>query len=290
MKSPTGRMIPPTMRNTAKKMKRLVSWALVFLGQLRRRAGVPVLLYHSVDTSGSVISISPKEFRAHMAILKENGYQTIGLQHYVDYLNTGEKPRGKMVVITFDDGFKNNHDQAWPIMAEFGFTGTVFVSTDFVGRTCTWEKHRSIPDFPMLSWDEIREMSDFGIEFGSHTCSHAYLTQLSLDEMEAELRQSKLIIENEVKQPVRFFCHPYGDVNEDTQRMAKETGYSAAFGSLEYGSTNSKDDLYNLKRIGTAKFSCLEDFKAGLLGTYDWYVHLKAFLGVRRFKDLVTRL
>jgi peptidoglycan/xylan/chitin deacetylase (PgdA/CDA1 family) len=285
MNSDKGQMVAPTRRHKAKRLKKLVSWMLVYMGRLRRQAGVPVLLYHSVDTSGSVISISPREFRVHMTHLKQNGYQTITLQSYVNYLNKGEKPSDKMVVLTFDDGFKNNYAEVLPILLEYGFTGTVFVSTDFVGKTCTWEKSRSIPDLPMLSWDEIREMRDFGIEFGSHSCSHKYLTRLSLDEIRTELRESKLIIEGEIKRPVRFFCHPYGDVSKDTQRIAKESGYAAAFGSLKYGSTNSKNDLYNLKRVGTARFSCLEDFQAGVLGTYDWYVSVKEFLGIRRLRD-----
>jgi peptidoglycan/xylan/chitin deacetylase (PgdA/CDA1 family) len=285
MNSRRGQIGAPTRQHRGKRVKKVLSGLLVYMGRLRRWAGVPVLLYHSVDTSGSVISISPEEFRLHMTYLKQDGYQTMTLHTYVDYLNKAEKPPDKMVVLTFDDGFKNNYAEALPILLEYGFTGTVFVSTDFVGKTCTWEKNRSIPDLPMLSWDEMREMRDFGMEFGSHSCSHHYLTRLSRDDIRTELRESKLIIEGEIKRPVRFFCHPYGDVSEDTQRMAKESGYAAAFGSLKYSSTNSKQDLYNLKRVGTGRFSCLEDFKAGVLGTYDWYVYVKEFLGIRRFKS-----
>lgn len=268
------------MRPKAKRLKRVISRMLVVMGHLRRQMVVPVLLYHSVDRSGSVISIAPEEFRVHMDHLKHTGHRAISLQNYVDYVVEGERASQKMVVITFDDGFKNNHRDALPILLQYGFTCTIFVATDFVGKTCTWGKDNSIPDLPMLSWDEIREMRDVGIEFGSHTCSHAHLPRLSLEEMKTELVRSKLIMEAEIERPVRFFCHPYGEVNEETQQVARKAGYVAAFGSSEYGSRNSKDDLYNLKRLGTGRFACLEDFKAGVLGTYDWFVHAKEYFGI----------
>jgi peptidoglycan/xylan/chitin deacetylase (PgdA/CDA1 family) len=127
----------------------------------------------------------------------------------------------------------------------------------------------------MLSWDEIQEMSDYGIDFGSHTCSHPYLTRMSKDELKTELLNSKSIIEARLNKPVRFFCHPYGNTNHQTQKAAEECGYLGAFGGLDFSLANSKDNLFNLKRVGTAHFSSLQDFKAGLLGTYDWYIKLK---------------
>ncbi len=248
-----------------------------------------MLLYHSVDDSGSVISISLQQFKEQMRYLKNSGYETISLDRYVGYVMGLSNFPEKSVVITFDDGFKNNYTEAFPLLKKYGFTATVFISTDHVGKSSSWERDPSIPELPMLNWEEIKEMSDCGIRFESHACGHCYLSRLLEDEARHELIKSKAIIENKIGREVTFFCHPYGDWSADTKRLAKECGYKAAFTQPGFGSVSSKEDLYDLKRIGTAQFSCLEDFKAGLLGTYDWYVHLKAFLGVRRFKDLVRK-
>ena len=274
------------MKRRVISAKRLFSTSLIVWGRLYPKRRIPVLLYHSVDRSGSVISIPPQTFRAQMRYLKYSGYETISLSEYLDYLmDDGEFPE-KKVVITFDDGFRNNHTEAFPVLKKYGFIATIFISTDHVGKKSSWERDKSIPELPMLTWDQIGEMSDYGIRFESHACGHCYLSRLSGDEARDELIRSKTTIERKTGRRVEFFCHPYGDWSADTKRLAKECGYKGAFTRPGFSSVSAKEDLYDLKRIGTAQFSCLEDFKAGLLGTYDWYVHLKAHLGIRRFRDL----
>ncbi|MBN1842114.1 MAG: polysaccharide deacetylase family protein [Deltaproteobacteria bacterium] len=268
------------------KGKRFLSAALVLWGHLYPRRVIPVLLYHSVDDSGSVISISPEQFKAQMRYLKYEGFSTISLKEYLNYLLGDEQPSGKKVVITFDDGFKNNYTEAFAVLKKYRFAATIFISTEHIGGTCSWERDKSIPELPMLTWDEIEEMSDYGINFESHACGHRYLSKLSENEARDELMMSKSTIEKRTGRQVDFFCHPYGDWSEQTKLLAKECGYKGAFTRPGFSSMSSKEDLYDLKRIGTAQFSCLEDFKAGLLGTYDWYVKFKEYLGIRRFRDL----
>lgn len=267
------------------KTKRFLSVLLIIWGRLCFKRRIPILLYHSVDDSGSVISISPEDFKAHLRYLRREGYETISLNDYLEYLLTDRKPSKKMVVITFDDGFKNNYTEAFPVLKKYRFAATIFISTDHIGKTCSWERDESIPALPMLTWDEIEEMSDYGINFESHACGHRYLSKLSESEARNELMRSKSTIEKRTGRQVDFFCHPYGDWSEQTKLLAKECGYKGAFTRPGFSSVSSKEDLYDLRRIGTAQFSCLEDFKAGLLGTYDWYVNVKEFLEVRRFRD-----
>jgi len=271
------------------KVKRFFSVFLIILGRLFSRYRIPVLLYHSVDDSGSVISISPQEFKAQMRYLRRSGYETISLNEYLNYVVGFGKPAGKRVVITFDDGFKNNYSEAFPVLKEYGFTATIFISTDLAGQKSSWERDESIPELSMLTWDEVKEMSDYGIKFESHTCSHCYLSQLSENEARDELLRSKSTIEEKTGRQVEFFCHPYGDWSEQTKRLARECGYRGAFTRPGFGSASNKGDLYDLKRVGTAQFSCLEDFKAGLLGTYDWYVKFKEYLGIRELRNLRIR-
>jgi peptidoglycan/xylan/chitin deacetylase (PgdA/CDA1 family) len=190
-------------------------------------------------------------------------------------LRGDEKPPDKTVVITFDDGFRNNYTQAFPILKMYGFTATVFLTIDHINGVCTWDKHESIPEIPLLSWDEIREMSTYGIDFGSHGCTHRYMTRLSREEMEMELQESKSTIEVKLGKPADFFCHPYGDTNRQTQQLVEDCGYVGAFGGADFSLANSKDNLYDLGRLGTAHFTSIWDFRAGLLGTYGWYLRVK---------------
>ena len=271
------------MTNRALKLKQVVSWLLALVGHIQRQSGIPVLVYHSVDDSGSLTSVSPSLFRAQMEYLRDRGYHTIPLQEFLEYVQGEPRdPGGKAVVLTFDDGFKNNYTEAFPVLREYGFTCTIFLPTDYIGRTCDWARDKSIPKLPLLSWQDIRKMSDHGIDFGSHGCSHARLTRLPRDEIRAELLKSKSVMEAKLNKPVTFFCHPYGETNKITQELTKECGYSGAFGGIDFSLTNTKDRLYDLTRVGTAHFSSLQDFRAGVLGTYGCYIRIKQLRSLSR--------
>jgi len=262
------------------QIKKFLSAMLVIWGRLYRTRLIPVLVYHSVDDSGSVISISPGDFKGHMRYLKDNGYRSISLIEYVGYLRKGWKPRDKLVVITFDDGFMNNYTEAFPVLRMHGFTATIFITTDYVGKTCAWMKDDSIPGLPMMSWSEIREMRASGIDFEAHTCSHPHLTELSVKDIRDELVKSKSILEDKIDREIDFFGHPYGDTDCRSQQVARECGYKAAFGYTGFRLNDSQTNLYDLKRLGTAHFRSVWDLRAGLLGTYHWYIKIKKYLGI----------
>ena len=263
------------MRGEKSQLKKYISSMLVLAGRLNYKMRIPVLLYHSIDYSNSVISISPEEFKVQMEYLKYSGYKTISLPEYVQYLHSDKKISQKTVILTFDDGFKNNYSEAFPIFKKYGFRATIFLATDYIDNVCSWKMDNSIPKFALLSWSEIQDMSEYGIDFGSHSCSHPFLTRLKGRELRDELLNRKITIEEKLKKPVKFLCHPYGDTNELTQRAAKECGYIGVFGDLDFSLSNSKDKLYDLSRIGTKHFTSLQDFKAGLLGMYRCYIKMK---------------
>lgn len=266
------------MRHTKIQIKRATSSLLALIGRHKSPKRIPVLLYHSIDNSGSVISITPTEFKAHMKYLKNNGYQTLSLIKFVKYISMSEKPQTKSVIITFDDGFKNNISEAFPILRNYGFTATIFLVTNHIGGVFSWDGHASIPQLPLLSWEEIEKMSASGIDFGAHSCNHPFLTRIPRGEQKKEILNSRMIIEERLNKPVTFFCHPYGDTNYQTQQVVRECGYVGAFGGLDYSLANSKNNLYNLKRVGTARFRSIQDFKAGLVGTYEWYIKMKRII------------
>ena len=201
--------------------------------------GIPVLCYHSVgyDESGtSPLIVSPEKFREHMKGLKENGYTTLTMADLLKYLINNKPIPVKSVVITFDDGYKDNYINAFPILKEFGMTATIFVVSDLInGET-------SMTD------DEIKEMSDYGIDIESHTVSHNRLSEMSYSDQLYELSKSKSEIEKIVGKPIIAAAYPEGKFNDDTKTAIRESGYEMGF-TIEHGYADRNDDLFMLNRV-----------------------------------------
>ena len=122
----------------AARVKRALWSGIGTLGKVLRLGGFPILTYHSIDDSGSLISVSPAAFGAQMEYLHSNGFRALSLRDYVTRLPLGRLPARGAFVITFDDGFRNVHEIALPILRRLGFAATVFVPTDHVGGSATW--------------------------------------------------------------------------------------------------------------------------------------------------------
>jgi peptidoglycan/xylan/chitin deacetylase (PgdA/CDA1 family) len=255
-------------------LKRRIASSLVKLATIFPAHRIPVLAYHSIDSSGSVISTSRDLFEAQMVYLYGQGYRTINLDEYLERLKTGGGKDRKEVVLTFDDGFENNYTVAFPILKRLGFTATIFLTTGYLGKTCKWQKDQSIGALPLLSWEQVLEMSEEGFSFGSHTISHADLTTVTEDEAEREIAASKESLETRLSKSVSFFCYPYGNRTPAIEGIVRRQGYLGACTTV-YGMKNQYEDRYHLKRLGAARFSSNVDFQAGVLGTYGLYVRIR---------------
>jgi len=190
------------------------------------------------------------------SLLKSLGYQTITLADLRDYLLFGKALPEKPIIITSDDGYQSVYLNAFPIMKKYGFKMSVFLLTGYIGNS---EADRRMNDFdkneksvvrrPMLIWPEIVVMSNYGFEFGSHGISHAYLDQISRQEAENEIRQSKIDIEAHIKKPCIFFSWPHGNYNSELISIVSQLGYGGALrytgGVLEITNAN----LFNLPRV-----------------------------------------
>lgn len=215
---------------------------------------IPILTYHSIDESGSVISVSPDKFKRQMEFLKRGGFQTISLKEITECIYNGRDFPKKSIAITFDDGFKNIYSKAFPVLKEFGFTATLFLISGKCGKDNQWDRQtKNIPRLVLLSWDEILEMSDNGIEFGAHTMSHADLSKLSLDKAAEEITRSKSMIQGRLKKDTLFFAYPYGRQSEQIQSIVKDEFSGAC--SDKMGFTTLKSDIYSLPRIEMYYFS-----------------------------------
>lgn len=215
--------------------------------------GVPILTYHKVSPNpakgGLGLRVRPKDFDWEMHYLKDSGYHTVDLGAVVDHYKNGRKLPEKPIVITFDDGYRNNYRYAYPILKKYGFTATIFVATKTIGGINEFDYLANIqPKNQMLSWNEIKEMNDSGITIGAHTIDHVRLSKISQSEAKNQILGSKEILEKELKKEVRYFCYPYGDCNQTVAQIVKECGFSAAT-TTEPGIVESDMNPYLLKRI-----------------------------------------
>lgn len=251
-------------------IKQGVFFSLYNIGAILPKRRAPIIVYHSVDDSGSCISVRPSEFEMHMRYIKESGYKTLTLTEMVNIWKQKIKEPYKAVVLTFDDGYLNNYDVAFPTLKAFGLTATIFLTTDFIGKRCTWDKKGEIPDLPLLTWEMIREMDQYGIDFQPHSATHPHLTSLTVSQIEEEIRRSKQVIEERLDKECRLFCYPYGEFDERIINVLIKLGFIAAVAGQSV-----QEDLYSLRRIGSAHLTSPLAFKTALKGRFSAYYFIK---------------
>jgi peptidoglycan/xylan/chitin deacetylase (PgdA/CDA1 family) len=213
---------------------------------------VPVLMYHMVRESSHPAekryACSPAMFRRQMAYLKKSGYRVISLGDLATSVAGGTQLNGREVVITFDDGFRDNYTNALPVLRQYGFSAAVFVVSGSVGGANEWMVQNGYPRREMASWDELREMAEQGVEIGSHTVTHCSLDTADERSATCELRDSRQQIGERLGRPVRFFAYPYGRLTQGTAAMVKAAGYDAAC-STRSGFNNAGTDPFILRRL-----------------------------------------
>lgn len=210
----------------------LKKWLLLSLLRLRKRAGnaaIPALTYHSIDESGSLISFPTEFFRAQVSWLAENGYRSLTASQAAAALAGKEELASPGVVLTFDDGFRSVRDTAYPILAEYGFVATIFVTSGYVGKPCGWDRAPQAPGMELMSWEEIRFLARQGWEIGGHTLSHAHLTRLGAAELKREITAGRRILQEEVGCEVSSFAYPFGEFDQRCAQLAREAGFCSAW-------------------------------------------------------------
>ena len=221
----------------------------------RRAPGLPVLMYHKVGTPppGSKLKklwVSPAQFRWQMSYLKRHGYAPLTLADVAAHQDAGRPVPGNAVVLTFDDGYRNNLENALPILQEFGFPAVIYVVVNAVGRDNFWHDPASETRIPMLDWDGVRALQKAGWEIGSHTMNHARLSRLSAEAVRAELVESRAVLGEKLGTAPLSFANPYGDAADDpaVQSLVREAGYRTAV-SVHQGKADLSGNPYCLRRL-----------------------------------------
>lgn len=158
---------------------------------------------------------------------------------------------GKVVGLTFDDGYRNNLLNAIPILRKHGFTATCYGVSRMIGGTNVWD-HGKVAEKPLMTLEDWRAWRDAGMDIGSHTRTHANLPQLPSDATLDEIATSKHELEQTIGCEVRHFCYPYGKFTPEHVQMAREVGYRTAT-TTHRGRVLAGDDPYTLKRIMVAR-------------------------------------
>jgi peptidoglycan/xylan/chitin deacetylase (PgdA/CDA1 family) len=212
----------------------------------------PVLLYHKIDHPTPDVKIrgaftSPKRFAKQMSYLKKQGFVFYTaaelIKHYREH---GEFP-ARGITVTFDDGWKDNFTHAFPVMRELGIKATIFLVASLIGKVSDQVTAEGEGPREHLLAENIVEMSEYGIEFGSHSLTHLLLNQTSVEEIEKEVRESKSLIENLLQKPCETFAYPAGFFTAEAKKAVAEAGYTAAFSTV-YGDSNDAD-LFELNRV-----------------------------------------
>jgi peptidoglycan/xylan/chitin deacetylase (PgdA/CDA1 family) len=162
------------------------------------------------------------------------------------------------IIITFDDGEKNIFNCAFPLLKKYNFKALVFLIAGYVGKKNLWDLSLTGRRLEHLSWGEIREMKNWGIEFGSHGLTHRNLTKLSGAELDREIGGSKAILEKEIG-PVESFSYPFNRVNSEVLDLTRKAGYKYGFGGDGSGDLMiKKEAIYITDTLATMKIKIFE--------------------------------
>ena len=201
-----------------------------------------ILAYHSIsDWRADPVAVPVDSFESQMRWLQRHAYRSITLKQF---LNESIRPGERIVILTFDDGFADNYTQTFPILKRLGMTATIFLISNYFNPGYSVSED----DPPRLSRSQILEMQAYGIEFGSHTCSHRALTRISEEERWDEISRSRQDIEAQIGTAVATFSYPKGQLDDQTIQMVERAGYQGAVVTP----TRSGIPLsrYTLRRVG----------------------------------------
>jgi peptidoglycan/xylan/chitin deacetylase (PgdA/CDA1 family) len=194
---------------------------------------IPILMYHKVGApvsskADTFLNVSTAAFRRQMRLLRKLGYQGITFQHAVDGLVSGASLPPRPVCVTFDDGYVNVGENAASILAGYGWPGTVFVPTDYVGGENSWDRSYGKPILPIMSWPQLQSLHDAAWEIAGHTASHPHLDELDDAKALEEMVSGKKVIEQHLGTVVKTFCYPFGGINDRTAGLVRQAGFSGA--------------------------------------------------------------
>ena len=215
---------------------------------------LPVLAYHSVSSASAKAAIDRAAFVEQMKWLACHGWTAISAQR------AARQPLPKRpVVLTFDDGYADFSETVTPILAQLGFTATVFIIPGFIDERKRYLSHR------LMDWDAVCEVSKQGMEVGSHTCSHFLLLNAGR-EAANEIGASKWRIEDKLGREIDSFAYPKGLYVDGVKKLVAMAGYQRAY--VLDGQRWVRSDLFTLRRVCITRNDTLLRFAVKMNSAY----------------------
>lgn len=242
-----------------------------------------ILTYHSIDESGSAVSMARETFRRHVRWFCSGAVQVTTLERLLQTSDDADA-----VALTFDDAFDNFRHEAWPLLREHALPVTLFVPTDHAGRTNDWSGRAEpgIPSLPLMDWDAIGALAREGVTVGSHGRAHLDMRKLDPVDLSAELLCSAEKIQRETGCMPRAFAYPFGLLNERVAAAVAEIHPMAC--GTEFRVLRGQEDPHRLPRLDAYYFQ-----RPGVLESWGRlrfrsYVQLRA--AARRCRQSVSRV
>jgi len=211
------------------------------------RAAIPILLYHHVADEAGVWYVSTQHFNDQMRYLNTQGFSSISMEQYLDHVQNDTLFPNQSVVLTFDDGYLDNYLYAFPVLRRYGLHATFFIIAERIGQ----------PGY--MTWPQIIEMQNAGMEIGAHTLTHPFLTKHSATVAFWEIAASRWAIFAHTNVLPSVFAYPYNDHNDQVVRLAQLAGYRAALiVSPHTGDTHG--NLFRIPRLTIENGSGLHMF------------------------------
>jgi peptidoglycan/xylan/chitin deacetylase (PgdA/CDA1 family) len=242
---------------------------------------LPVLLYHRVvndkkEHGKHRIYIYRKQFEKQLQFLAKNGYKTLKFSD-LEYYHSMD-PRTPKVILTFDDGYIDNYNIVFPLLKKYNFTAVIFLVSRL--KKNEWGIAEGEPAFDLLTDEQIIEMSEYGIEFGSHTQTHRDLLRLDPEDAREEIDGSKKDIEKLTGIPIVSFAYPFGGLNDIIKEFVGVSGYRYGV-STNTGPYDFHEDPMQVRRIEVSKKTSI--------GAFKWKVSGKYFIGFSIWSFLTSK-
>jgi peptidoglycan/xylan/chitin deacetylase (PgdA/CDA1 family) len=240
----------PLVRPPSADAERLPSLSAVTLTELHpdnvaRTAHVPILMYHYVSTPPANadiyrrdLSVPPELFAAQLDRMHAEGYSTITLYDLIAYLQQGRSLPEKPVILTFDDGYRDNYENAFPYLRERQMHATFFIVIDFINR--------ERPEY--LTWDMVREMYAGGMSIEVHGIDHTTLRGRSRADLEFQALRSYETIQDRIGIRPRFLSYPAGEYDSAAIEIFRSANYWAGVTTIQ-GATQTSEKPFEMERI-----------------------------------------
>tara|TARA_R110000787_G_scaffold61058_1_gene138461 strand:- start:735 stop:1517 length:783 start_codon:yes stop_codon:yes gene_type:complete len=230
---------------------------------------VDILMYHSIAEAPGPTSIAPRLFEAQMSALATSGLAVLRMDDVPGHLAAG---RGRAVAITFDDGFRDFAEAAWPVLRRLNLPAMVYLPTDCIDGAERWDGAHQ-PPRPLMSWNEVRRLASEGVDFGNHTATHPDLSRLNAEKVTAETERAGTRMLAETGRLPVHFAPPYGRAPLVARRVIARHHKTSV--GTQLATAHNSSDPYDLPRIEMFYYTDIRRWRAHLDGRGATYLRLR---------------